>query len=434
MTLALCAGALLFSACGKEGPSALAGPLVPEGAVRTYELLLDATSFLVNDASFGGYSRTSEAGFYVLAKSFEGVVDANILVRFVHTPPTLSIVDSAGVGRQDTLPRFFGGHVVVNLDTTLTPTTTALQFALYRTTEQWDAATATWALRVDTGGVQLPWTQPGGTRGPLVSTATLDPGGDSIVFNVDSATLVAWNDTTDATRGALIVAVTPNARVHALSVGLQAQAHSSLNKDTVVTVTTGNLASTFIFTPEAPPSTALRVGGTPAHRSYFVFRDNLDSLAVPCPSGRPGCQVLLKNATVNYAALVLQALPTAPGFALEDSVYIGAYPAFPSPALPLSRSPLGSITGRSTFKVRPDQFAGAAGSTIEVPITSFVSVLAAPRDTTSTSNAARSTAIALLSAPENATFGFSTFAGRTAVTGAPKLRLVVTVATEVQLP
>jgi hypothetical protein len=229
---------------------------------------------------------------------------------------------------------------------------------------------------------------------------------------------------------------TPNARLRARSIGFKAQAHSSIKRDTVVTVTTGNLGSTFIYNPSPPQATTdLRISGQPSWRSYFQFRDNLDSLSVPCPNATVNCRVLLKNATINYAALLLQPLPTQAAYSPEDSIIVAAYAVFPNSTLPIGRSPLGGIVGTTRYPLKPAQFAGGTQARVEVPITGFVATLAGARDTTTVNSATRPTSISLLSSPEGATFGFASFASRRAGPAvAPKLRLIVTVAFEVQLP
>lgn len=433
--LALIACAVMVMGCGKENATDIAGPLIPQGSVQTYELVLDGSSFLSADTSLTGYTIPNNANYLILARTFGGIVNSNVLARFVQTPPSIQVADSAGTIRTDTLPIFFAGRVVLRVDTTAVASGGPVTFELYRTAESFDVSSASWTLRVDTGGVQVPWQQPGGTRGPKVSTATWTPGVDSVVFAVDSATVKAWSDTSNVARGALIVATTPNSRLRARGIGFNVQARSKIRRDTVVTVTTGNLGSTFIYDPLPPrPTSDLRVGGQPSWRSYFQFRDNLDSLSVPCPNAA-NCKVLLKNATINYAALLLQPLPTLAAYSPEDSIIVGAYSVFPNTTVPIGRSPLGTVVGSTRSSLKPAQFIGATQPRVEVPITGFISTLAGARDSTTVNTTARPTSIALLASPEGSTFGFGTFASRRAGPAlAPKLRLIVTVAFEVQLP
>jgi hypothetical protein len=436
--LAVIVSAVMIAGCGKESATEVAGPLIPQGSVQTYDLVLDGSNFLLADTTFGGYSIPNTAGYLLIAGTYGGVVNANVLARFVQVPPSIQVPDSAGSIHTDTLPRFFGGTVVMRVDSTSVKSTTPIAFELYRTAESFDPATASWTLRVDSGGISVPWQQPGGTRGPLVSKTTWNPGDTIVTFTVDSATVKLWSDTLNTTRGALIVATTPNSRLRASTIAFNALATSTFHKDTVISITTGNVGSTFVFNPPPPaPTTELRVGGNPAWRSYYSFRDNIDSLSVPCPTGGASCHILLKNATINYAALLLQPLPTPFAYTPDDSIIVAAYSVFPNSTLPIGRSPLGTVVGTTRAPLKPAQFSGGTQPRVEVPITAFIARLAGARDTSATasSSTARPTSLALLASPEGSTFGFGSFASRRSDPALrPKLRLVVTVAYEVQLP
>jgi hypothetical protein len=118
---------------------------------------------------------------------------------------------------------------------------------------------------------------------------------------------------------------------------------------------------------------------------------------------------------------------------LEDSLRMAAADLNVSPLLPLGRSPLGLQVGGTPKPIAPSRWAGGAGGPVEVTVTPFVERLVA--DTTQAGSPNAPTRyMALVQTPEPFTFGFAEFYGRAAGTHAPRLRLIVTVASEVQLP
>jgi hypothetical protein len=421
---------VVLGACASEVPTSIGGSLVPEGSVRTYELLLDAAGFIEFDTTLTGYVRPVESNNLVVARQFGGTLTAHTLARFVGTPASISVRDAQNNTITDTLPRLISGQVILRLDTLRTRLTAPVQLQLHTVGEAWDPFSATWALRVDSGAVRLPWRTPGGTRGRLLTTAAAAPGVDSIIFDVDSATVKAWSDTLDLSRGALIASTTAGTRLHAASVGLRVQLRSSV-RDTIVSTFAGNIATTFVFDPQPAPTANLRIGGTPAWRSFLRFRAGLDTIPLPCPNGVPGCVLRLRAGTINYAALQLRTLPAEGGFALEDTLIVDAYSVAASAEVPVGRSPLLARVGRSRSPVRPTEVV-TGGTLLEVPVTGFFASLAAPVPDSITT-VARTRNLALIGAPEGGTFGYATLAALGGAS-APKLRIIVTVANEVQLP
>lgn len=433
--------AVVVAGCGKEAPTDIGGGFLPGGGLQTFELTLDAPSFLVSDSVLGDFQQPSAAPFTIVADQFGGTVESHTLARFPRLPIAITVLDSTGTTFTDTLPSFFGGRLVVAVDTQANQPTQPVQLRLYRTAEEWDAPTASWTLRVDSGGVKLPWATPGGTVGPLVDTASYVPGADSITFRVDSATLAEWDDTTfHNARGALIVATTSGSRIRATAIALRVDAHSSIRSDTVVTLDVGAPTKTFIYTPQAPtPTAGLRVGGVPAWRSYLRFVDALRGLTVPCPGGPAGCTLRLRDVSVNYAALLLAPAPSPPGFLPEDSLRFDARGVTITPLLPLGRSPLGASVTLTPKPVPASRFAGGDTARVEVPITPFVAALlqdttTVPGPTTPPRSLALINFPAAPSFSELQSFGVAPFYGVESGPLAPRLRLIVTVANEVQLP
>ena len=422
-----------LGACADEDPASIGGPLLPGGAVQTIELTLDAADFLVADTTASGFSRASDTDRAIVARDAGGVLDANALYRFPQLPSAVTYITTTDSVRQDTMPSFIGGRVVIKLDTLSVQGGSPLRFSLYRINEAWDPRTATWDLRTDTLNFRQEWTEPGGTRGELLDTATWSAGsGDSIAFQVDSLTLAIWDDTTNAGRGAMLVAETPGTRVRLSLPVIRLSARPSARPDTVVTVTANTAAWTFVFDPPPAPGPELRVGGIPAWRSFLRFRDVLGEIQVGHCDVAGGPCVKLSDATINYAALLLTPVPASPAYLPIDSVFVDARPVFETPLVPLSRAPLSSVLAGRTFDPIPaSAFALPGAPVVELAITSFVANLLSPPDDDDALDAPD--LLALLAAPpESRNFGYAAFASRMAA-GAPRLRLIVTFSSEVEI-
>jgi hypothetical protein len=411
---------LVLSACGDEGPTEIGAGLLPANPIRTFEVVLGPERYLVFDTAFGLYSEPQDAAFLILADRFEGVLDAHGLARF-NIPTAISVVDTLGIARLDTMPRYFAGTVRMEVDTLL-GTNAPVRLALYRTAEEWEVS-ATWTLRSDEGGVQRAWATPGGTRGILLDSVTYIAGADSLRFRVDSATIAAWSDTANASRGALFVVESGGARLRTTLPVLHLEARSTFRPDTVFTALASAPRHTFIFTPEQPAGASQpRVGGTPAWRTVMRLQDRLDTLSFACP-GVPNCRFRLSEANLNHAGLRLQPLPAPPGFRPEASISVGAYLLLPSPQIPLQRSPLGDLFGFATVPATSFEAPGAPG--VDIAVTELIRTLI--RDPASRTTDFVATHFALVPGePRN--FGFGTFASL------PSLRLVVSIAQELQLP
>ncbi len=429
-----------LAGCADENPVGI-GDLVPDDAVRTYEVILDASDFLTAETVIEGFARPSAHDYTIVAEDAGGVLDAHALVRF--RPWTVAYVDSAGASRSDPEPTLISGQIVARLDSALARPTEAVTLALYRTAESWDANTASWQFRVDTTGVREPWTDPGGTPGPLVSTATLEPGADSLVFAVDSATLAAWADTTDFSRGALITSQTPGARVRLDDFLLRFEARPSARPDTVVTDSATVLASTFVYDPPAEAEGRLLAGGPRGWRTYVTLLERLDTVqvTVPCDSDPAGCGYRLGDVAINYAALQLQPVAPPAGYAPADSLIIYVRSVMGGGEIPLPRAPVSnSVVGSAT--IAPDVLAGGDVDPVDLPITQAVRILT--QDGSSDGEAGvRNPSIALFGGlaagatgtdvDEGANFGIAAFGASTAGAAAPRLRLIFSVVNEGQV-
>ncbi len=423
---ALGLGALLFAACGQESPTDVGGSLLPGQAIRTIEVILEPAAFLARDTSFSGYSDPALATFLVLTNAYQGSLDAHALTRF-DIPTTITLPDSTGTQRADTLPVFFAGRLVFQLDTLRSAVDGPIRARAFRIEEPWDPASTTWTQRIDTAGVRLPWANAGATGGREIGAGMVEEGADTLVIPVDSATLAAWADTSSSARGAVVLLESAGGRVRASDFVLRADARSSIRADTVVTLTLRPLRNRFIFNPRLPAaSRAALVGGNPAWRTYIEFRESLDTLSVACPAIAPGCRVRLRDASVTFASLLLVPAVAPAGFLPEDSLQITARTLISSPNVPLARSLLGDVFGLSRRFVRPSAFtAPAGGPPLELPVTEIVRALA--RDTTGAGELLPTRWMALMPFVESIDFGIAAFEAR------PRLRLILTIGSELQL-
>jgi hypothetical protein len=413
---------LLAAACGEESPTQVGGALLPTDAVRTFEIILEPHQYMIFDTAFSQYSDPAEAGFVIAAREFDGGLNANVLARF-SLPAAVNVVDTLGIGRMDTVPVFTGATVRLLVDS-LRSSAGPVRLAMYRAAETWDRS-ATWTHRVDTAAVQIPWAVPGGTRGVLVDTATYNAAGDTVTFRLDAATVAAWRqDTAALNRGVIIVAQTPNARLRMGTPQITVQARSGFRPDTLYNVPGSTFHRTFIFTPQQPDAVgAPRVGGTPAWRTVIRLQERLDTLTFACP-GVPNCRFRLGQATINHAGLRLQPVPPPAGLRPEGDLVVGAYLLVPSPLLPLQRSPLAELVGVLT--VPASSFMAPGAPVAEMSVTEMIRRVAMPPEQWPT-GALAPTHLALTAGPD-ALFGFGAFEAM------PRLRLVVSIAQELQLP
>lgn len=423
---AILAAALTLAACGDEDPVGI-DALVPEDLIRTFEVVLDASRFLTFDTTAGDFLDLDDVDYLVAAEDFEGVLDVHSLMRF-RIPRTFSVTGSSGSTTTDSAAVPFAGEIFVRIDSLRSVLTGPVRLALYRTAEAWDPGSATWELRVDSGGVSETWLVPGGTPGELVDSVTIAPGDTAATFQVDSATIAEWADTTNAARGMILLSETPGARVQLDSIAFRVTARPSLGTDTITSGTAALTEATIVMTPlPTAGSDRLLVGGAQAWRTYFGIRQRLDTVTVEVPGAPPGTTVTLGEATLNFAALVLEPVAAPGGFVLSDTLRIVPVAVFGADDLPIVRAPLGSEIGLS-IPVTAEQLAAPDGA-IEVNLSSVIRNLTVPRTEESTDTTVTAATFALLATPEGANFGIAAF-GAAESAAAPKLRLVLSVTRE----
>lgn len=427
---ALVAVMLLPAACAEELPTAVGGSLT-EGALRTFEVIIGPTVFLASDTTFGGLVGTGTVAFRIVAEDFEGQLNAHTLIR--HTAPTaVTYTDSTDNETTDSIPQFVGAKLLLEVDTLASTAPAGSTMELYSVVEEWDAGSASWAFRIDTGGVQLPWTQPGGTPGSLLGSTTYDPvipdtaTIDTLTIDIDSASAVVLADTLSVVDGVMLMGGNGGTRYRLRSSRLFFLVRPLAAQDTILEIA-ATQSSAFVYDPQPGPTAGavVRIGGFPGWRSVYRFRPIEDlELDLGQDCGLADCMVPIGSVTMNYAALVLE--PSyAGGFRPELPPMIQALDVLESPGVPLVRSPLGTTRrGLTEGGVPVDKFSAtpADPSPVDIPVTGFVRRLVDPDLPVEE----RSTVLALLPHSAGATFGFAEF--RSAQTATPpRLRLIVSV-------
>ncbi len=423
----LAAGAV---ACQEVVPTSVDENLLP-GEPVTVEVRLPWSEFASGLQVLGGYGSAANLGAGVVAQDYEDVLDARTLVRFGAFPATVTVRDTTGTNRTDSLPVFRTGRVAVVLDTVSSTNEGPVSLSLGALQERWHARTATWDLAVDTINDRTPWSEPGGGTVREIGTAVWDPAaGDTVFFPVDSTQLAAWRDTTDMTRGARVDLLTAGERIRVRAVVLDLDVESELNPDTVVASRVGRRDLTFIYDPvPEPPPDGIRIGGAPSWRTILdvVPPRTLSSPARLCQA--VGCPVTIDPDQINYAALVLRTRRGPPAFQPTDSVSLDVRPVLSRAALP--KSPLGaSLTGSLGRRVAPRFFGADEGAEIEIPVTSFVQDQL--RGETSDGSAPPTT-LALLSTFEPLSIYFASFHGPGSELE-PELKIILTTGAQVNLP
>lgn len=438
----LVVGLIGAAGCGEESPTNIGGSLLPGPSVETFEVILDPSDYLVSDTSFSGYvdpfRSVNTYRYLIFANEFDGALNARSLAEF-DIPESITVTDSMGVEQTDSMPEFVGGELVIIVDTVRTsPAPVTVQ--AFRATQSWDASSADWTMRVDTGGEELSWSEPGGSPGMLAGTGTWTEA-DTLRIPIDAETIEAWSDTTNVSGAVLIPAAGTRMRTApmasgALGLELRVDAQSSI-VDTVVTVTAeGPTDPIFIFDPPAPrESSDIRVAGSPSWRAFLQLRERLDTLTVPCPGDPdpPGCRLPLSDVSISYAALLLDPVTPPAGFAPEGPLQLGAALLVVDSLIPIERSPVASGIGLMPAALPASRFSDPAEGPVELMITRFVSLMT--RDSADVDDrpapdialfeaagiVGRSGQIGQFQSTEGLTFGYATFASR------PRLRLLLTV-------
>lgn len=421
---------LFWAGCQEITPTSVDPTLLP-GEPVTVEILVPWAEFGSNLEVFGGYGAPQEIGIGVVARAFAGTLDARTLVRHGAFPLAASVRDTTGTTRTDSVLTFVGGRVVARFDTATSTNLGAVELVLGSTQVEWHAATATWTTAVDTLNDTRAWPEAGAGPVIMLDSATWDPAaGDSTWFDLDSATVAAFADTTNLARGMRLELITPDVRLEVRTLDLQLVTRPSLNPDTLIMLSVQRVAMTFVYDPlPVPPPDGIRVGGVPAWRTVFdvAIPDTLTGPAELC--GAVGCPVRLEPGWLNYAALLIKTRQSAAAFQPTDTVRLDVRTVLSRAALP--KSPLGpSLVGGLGRELAPELFGSSAGTEVEVPFTEFARDLL--RGETA-SGGVPSRSLALLEIFEPRSIAFASFHGPGGP-DAPVLRLLVTVGGSVEIP
>lgn len=423
------------TACADEDPTGLGPDLLP-GDVNTFELLLDPSTFLVNDTTVGGFTDASDAGFILVAREFGGDLNANALLRFGALPTSVTYEDEEGVSRTDNDPTFIGGSLVLHLDSMAMSAPGAATVRLSTLGQNWNPGDATWNVRrVNDDDVEQSWSEPGGTPGDLSFDGEWDASADSVVIPVDSQAVATIFDEDSGARGVLIRLMTDNSRFRLSNVQGNAVFHleaiPSEGPGDVVTTEVEPSGGRAIFDAPEPDLAEgeLRAGGLRGWRTVLQFNPRLDTLTVPvqCPGGQDGCEISLSESTISMAALVLEPLPVPRAFEPEDTLALEPHLLLVSENVPPNRAPVGNQVA-SPHLLEPGAFsAGGSLEDVSIPLTSFIANLTGER---SDDRGSPPSDLALISVPASSSVGYAAFGGARMPEGGgvvgPRLRILVT--------
>lgn len=369
----LAASVILSAGCEETLPTATDPALIPV-APTTVEVRVNFSDFGRDVVQTPGFGRVGDLNTALVADQFDGVLDARTLVRFGGYPEFVQVSDPSGVVVTDSTLSFVGGTVLARIDTlSVVAEGPVVLIAGALRGGPWDHRSATWTHAVDTIANSSLWPEEGAGPVDILDTVVWDPTqGDSVVFQLDSATANAWADTTDLSQGLRIAAVEEGARIEFLGFLLNLDIVPSARPDTLLSRPVGPLTQSFVYSPPpAPPGSTFRVGGAPSWRTTFgvTLADTLNGPPELCEVF--GCPFKLTPESVNFAAITFQSAPSPPGFQPDDTLSMDLRAVLNEDQLP--KSPLSnSLAGILGIRVPPDYFGTEADGEVTVGITSFI--------------------------------------------------------------
>jgi hypothetical protein len=418
-----------FSACQEEITANLDGDLIPVEAV-TVEVSLPFEAFAGGVEAWGGYGRAYELPRDIVASGFGGSLDSRVLNSWAQYPSLVTVRDSLGVFRTDSALTFVGGKITARFDTLTSVLDGPVTLSIGALQRDWDFRSAGWDVAVDSVGDRQLWAEAGGGPVTPMGTAVWDPtAGDSVVFELDSAGVALWADSAHAAMGVRLEAETQGTRLDLTNLGLLLSTRPSVHKDTLVELTVGARARTFVYQPALDvPEGEIRVGGVPAWRTVFTMAlpSTLDGIPEFCQVVQ--CPLTLTPESLISASLILTTKSPPPAFQPRDTLRLDVRPVLEPSRLP--KSPLGSsLVGFYGVMVAPEDFVGDAGAKVEIPLGSYIETLIAK-------NAGKDVQVpatlALLSSFEPLSLYFAAFEGPDSP-NRPELRLILTLADKVRI-
>ncbi|HEX9936317.1 MAG TPA: hypothetical protein VGB15_04320 [Longimicrobium sp.] len=416
---------LAAAACKDQTPTLTGDPFFPGGSRPvTLEVIVPAGQFLQPLGVFQGYESARTLGQVVIANQYQGALNANALQDY-DVPDTLTYSQS-GTTRTDAAFSIRSARLVIAVDSlgSLRGTPTTIQ--LYRVAQAFDSVSATWELAVDTGAVEKPWTQPGGTRGALLGAAGyVHPGSDTVVIALDTAVARALQP--DSATGVLLTTAQAGTRLQIASTVLRLDLKpSNAERDTTITVNVQPTANFFVFTPQpALPAGSFAAGGVLAARSLFGvdFDQPLPGCAPPatCPTVR------LRDVELNRVSLLMKPQAPPAGFDPLRPLLLTLW-TITEPELG-RRAPLGHLALDPLVAGRPETqyVVFTPGDTlVELPLT-LQAQDAVNRDTLQLD-------FALLGESPPVGLGASRTFGMARFDALPRLRFVYTLQTRPELP
>lgn len=423
--------------CEDDLPTASSPDLIP-GSPESVEVLFDFDDVTEDLRVFDGFASVASLQRDVLAREYvpggtgaPDTLNARILARFSQFPTAIQAQDAEGTTRTDSLFTVIGGRVSLRLDTAtiLVDSLTMVASAL---TAPWDPGSATWELASDTVGGPVPWPEEGAGPVTVLDTAVWRDvqGVDSVFFDVDSATVAGWMDEENDARGVRIELADSGRRVEATLASLQVLVRPSFEGSDSLFAGVGSRVATFVYDPApAVPADGFRFGGAPSWRSTFRLElpETLTGPTELCQIA--DCPVELEADQVTYAGLQLTTRAVSPIYQADDSLAVELRSVLRPDLLP--RSPLGGSSLGVIGGLPPEIFGSDAGEIVEVPITAYVRSLL---DGAASDGTAPSNTLAILSPSEPLSFNFGEFHGPAGGVLAPRFRLILTLAEEVDLP
>jgi len=410
-------GAILLMAAGcRDRLPTLSGvERYPGGGLpTTLQLVVGTDEFLLEAETFRGPTGVQEATSLLVARNFDGALNAHSLARLRGFPDTV-IVGEVRTGSF----AYEESRVYVQITDTVSATPSDLSLQLWTVTQAWDSTSVTWDNAVDRPDQRVPWQTPGGARGELVATTRWVRGAAGVVDTV------SWQVPGEVVRGLaaqefpglMVMMETNGSRVEIGRLALEAKIRVPQVADTVITqrVTQGH--QTYVFTPGPPqPDPVLSIGGLTSDRALLRIR--VGALLPGCPPGiGANCPPISPmDVSLNRIELVLDPVPVPSGFRPTGPTEIRVRRLL-EPELG-RRAPLGALVAIDS--VPSARFTPEGAQPVSFVITAAVAAALARGDT--------ELGLSILIEPEAAEFSYAWFSRN------PRLRFVYTLPQPPQLP